>query len=944
MTADMTRTGEICRPLRVAMFAHSAQQSGAESSFTRLLQALDRDEFAVTVLSARPGPLLTEWQASGFRAELCEQPWVIDRLSWPGEMQDATQRCRAWLERLDADLVVSNTTMLYASAKAAAELDLPLVVWTHGVMSAALWPALDVSTYRQYEKALAAIATTLVGPSDWTARHLASLAPDRRCVVVPNGVVLPVKWHPLPESVRDMQLVMLCRLEPNKQVEAVVEAIGEVRRRRPDLPVRLVHYGHRLATGLDKLQDLIAQNNLKHNVTFSGLTSDLSAAYGDAYAVVVASQVESFSNVVLEGMAHGRPVIATRCGGPESIIVDGETGILVPRNDIEALVQAIIDLASDSARARDMGLAGRRRVEERYEMTRVAGELADALKSAPYDAQQLGEAERRHAGLMLGEQAMLSHVAASAHADLRQTGPATSTTSRPDPLPPPISRPKGTHPPRILAVGNYRLPSMELVAILPFRELMRQGRCEFLFSLERDCTLAHVEWCDALLLVRPISAEAEALWRHARVMGKPMFSYWDDDLLNVPESAPSHPVFASPEVQARIPMMMRESAAIWFCNPLLGEAYGELVGKPPRVMPVPVEAISAEAAARHITEDHVLRIGYAGGIGHGEFLDRMCATALESVVEEAGDRVELYCLGALPKLLDNLPFVQIPYVGDYNDFRQYFAATGLHIGLAPLPGGAFYSRKFYNKWLEYASVGACGIFSRTPPYTDVVVDGVNGLLAGDDPSEWHASLWRLVNDAELRRYLATKAHQQTLEEHSPKVVADAYASALEEVLGAQLPDMAAPEVTSPAITPARVLPTGNIYATRPIEGVRHYHLRPEADHWNALDLFLGLHQRKASGQLVLSIYGNGLGEQPLRKVRCDLAQAEDNYWFHFSFQPLSNTRGRQLIVGFGVENPGSDTLVSIYEQGSAPSDPITRARRRYSHWGGRLYCRLGYQR
>ena len=82
--------------------------------------------------------------------------------------------------------------------------------------------------------------------------------------------------------------------------------------------------------------------------------------------VLASSQPEPFGLVIVEGMASGRPVIATAHGGPCELIEDGVTGLLVTPGSADALATAIISLVDDRVRARAMGVAGRLRAESNY--------------------------------------------------------------------------------------------------------------------------------------------------------------------------------------------------------------------------------------------------------------------------------------------------------------------------------------------------------------------------------------------------------------------------------------------------------------------------------------------------------------------------------------------------------------------------------------------------
>ena len=86
--------------------------------------------------------------------------------------------------------------------------------------------------------------------------------------------------------------------------------------------------------------------------------------------------------IVLEAMAHARPVVATPVGGTPEVVVDGETGLLVPPRNPAALADAIRRLLDDPDLAKRLGEAGRRRVEKLFSlesMTRRVLELYDEV-------------------------------------------------------------------------------------------------------------------------------------------------------------------------------------------------------------------------------------------------------------------------------------------------------------------------------------------------------------------------------------------------------------------------------------------------------------------------------------------------------------------------------------------------------------------------------------
>ena len=89
-------------------------------------------------------------------------------------------------------------------------------------------------------------------------------------------------------------------------------------------------------------------------------------------------------------MNWARPVIGCAAGGPEEIVIDGETGLLVPPGAAEKLAGAIIELLNSSERRREMGLAGRRRLVENYSHIAMARSFEHLYRAQLVDAEGHG--------------------------------------------------------------------------------------------------------------------------------------------------------------------------------------------------------------------------------------------------------------------------------------------------------------------------------------------------------------------------------------------------------------------------------------------------------------------------------------------------------------------------------------------------------------------------
>lgn len=130
------------------------------------------------------------------------------------------------------------------------------------------------------------------------------------------------------------------------------------------------------------LESLAQERGVADRVHFLGYRADAGAVIDQLDVVALPSWIEGLPVVVLEAMAHAKPVVATPVGGTAELVADGETGLLVEPRDPARLAAAIEELARDAARRDAMGRAGRDRVEREFSesaMTRRILEVYDAV-------------------------------------------------------------------------------------------------------------------------------------------------------------------------------------------------------------------------------------------------------------------------------------------------------------------------------------------------------------------------------------------------------------------------------------------------------------------------------------------------------------------------------------------------------------------------------------
>ncbi len=157
----------------------------------------------------------------------------------------------------------------------------------------------------------------------------------------------------------------------------VAEAVAQARVRFPELRCLMVGGVHRHGESYGAaLRARVAQPDLAGHVILAGERRDVAACL-DAMDVAVhfSTSPEPFGRVLIEAMALGRPVIAPREGGPTGIVVDRETGLLVPPRDPAALADAIRQLLADPKRRLAMGRAARARVDAVFDIRHHVGAM-----------------------------------------------------------------------------------------------------------------------------------------------------------------------------------------------------------------------------------------------------------------------------------------------------------------------------------------------------------------------------------------------------------------------------------------------------------------------------------------------------------------------------------------------------------------------------------------
>jgi sugar transferase (PEP-CTERM/EpsH1 system associated) len=167
------------------------------------------------------------------------------------------------------------------------------------------------------------------------------------------------------------------RLQAIKDQINLVRGFALLLGRSPDIAERF-----RLAIAGDgglrgEIEAEIARSGLANKIWLAGERRDVPEVMRSLDLFVLPSRAEGISNTILEAMASGLPVIATRVGGNAELVRDGVTGLLVPARDPAAIADALMKFAQDDNMVSTLGSAGRRRAEQEFSMEVMVQRYAD---------------------------------------------------------------------------------------------------------------------------------------------------------------------------------------------------------------------------------------------------------------------------------------------------------------------------------------------------------------------------------------------------------------------------------------------------------------------------------------------------------------------------------------------------------------------------------------
>jgi glycosyltransferase involved in cell wall biosynthesis len=367
----------------IVFFDHTARWSGGEISLFNLVTHLDQSKFRPVVVLFDEGVLLDKLNAAGIETRV-----VCLDVSIAGAKKDAIgakdllrvghlvlvwrfiRRLTQLLKCERADIVHCNSLKSDWIGGIAARLARVPAIWhVRDRISDDYLPSRVAKAFRLSARILPSQVITV---SEAVLKTL-QLPRNARAVAIHNGTVMTnfdVEATPEPFSREDGAFVVgiVGRLAPWKGQHVFLDAAAHVKREFPTARFQIV--GEAMFGEDDYVDKLHRQSEalgLNGSIEWLGFRQDVPQTVAKMDMLAHASvSGEPFGQVIIEGMAAGKPVVATDGGGVPEIVNQGETGYLVPMGNPDALASAISSCFKDPRCAAAMGKAGRKRAIEHF--------------------------------------------------------------------------------------------------------------------------------------------------------------------------------------------------------------------------------------------------------------------------------------------------------------------------------------------------------------------------------------------------------------------------------------------------------------------------------------------------------------------------------------------------------------------------------------------------
>jgi glycosyltransferase involved in cell wall biosynthesis len=401
------RPQQSCSAIRVLFFDHTAAQSGAEIAMLNLVRNLDSRKVTPVVVFGAGGPVADQMRlfadthvlplptgVGGAKKDSLGVRTLFDLRATFGGVAYVLRLAR-FIRRSNVDVVHTNSLKADLIGGLAARFSGRPVIWH--VRDRIDKDYLPPSVVRAFRLLCRWIPQFVIANSEATLRSVypgslrdgsgsPRVTSNGHYAVVHDGTFWPFPANRTSAHRGEFRIGLIGRISPWKGQHIFLQAAAEVSKNFPEARFYIVGGAMFGEAEYDrKVRSMAETLGISKVVTFTGFRSDVQNMIADMDLIVHASTTgEPFGQVIIEGMAAGKPVIATDGGGVPEIVEDGKTGILVPMGDAPAMAAAISRVLAEPTLAAEMGVRGQERVRDHFTIEQKARKIeAVYLKMFP---------------------------------------------------------------------------------------------------------------------------------------------------------------------------------------------------------------------------------------------------------------------------------------------------------------------------------------------------------------------------------------------------------------------------------------------------------------------------------------------------------------------------------------------------------------------------------
>lgn len=382
----------------VLFISHDSSLQGAERCLIDLVSNLDRKLFDPYVILPWKGPI------EDHLLQACIPYKILHLTRWIPSHKNASWhyifrfirdlRAHLWallslIEKENINLVYTNTSTVLEGALVARRAGIPHIWHIHEYLSANP----DIYSYlpnRLTDRIITKLSDCIITPSQSLAKK--RFDGSNKAYIVNNGVNLNAfQLSDGTHIKRELNIpgdaaiiTFIGSIAATKDPLTFIRAAAQIIAAKPN--THFLVAGHASDTSLNNsIKEFIKSTGLSSNIHLLGFRKDTHDILSAATIHVSTSQQETFGLTIVEAMACRKPVVVTRCGGPEEVVINSKTGLVVEAGNFNAVANAIFFLIDNPTKATEMGQAGEKRAQERFSVQTYVNKISNLIEETCHE-------------------------------------------------------------------------------------------------------------------------------------------------------------------------------------------------------------------------------------------------------------------------------------------------------------------------------------------------------------------------------------------------------------------------------------------------------------------------------------------------------------------------------------------------------------------------------